>query len=41
MQREEHAMGNGPRQLGHLVVNVRDLNRAEDFYTNIIGLKVM
>ena len=34
-------MGNGPRQLGHLVVNVRDLNRAEDFYTNIIGLKVM
>ena len=34
-------MGLGPRQLGHLVVNVRDLDRSEDFYTRIIGLKVM
>ena len=40
MPREEHTMGNGLRQVGHLDVNVRDLNRAEYFYANIIGLKV-
>ena len=27
-------------QLGHLVLNVRDLDRAEDFYTRILGLTV-
>ena len=29
-----------PRQLGHLVIKVRDLDRAETFYTEIMGLKV-
>ena len=29
-----------PRQLGHLVIKVRDLDRAEAFYTEIMGLKV-
>ena len=29
-----------PKQLGHLVVKVRDLDRAEDFYTRILGLTV-
>ena len=33
-------MGLAPKQLGHLVVNVRDLERAEDFYTRIVGLTV-
>jgi catechol-2,3-dioxygenase len=34
-------MGLGPRQLGHLVIRVRDLEKAEDFYTRIVGLKIM
>ena len=29
-----------PRQLGHLVINVRDLDRAEKFYTEVMGLEV-
>ena len=29
-----------PKQLGHLVIKVRDLDRAEDFYTRIIGLTI-
>lgn len=33
-------MGLAPKQLGHLVLNVRDLERAEDFYTRILGLTV-
>ena len=33
-------MGLAPMQLGHLVLNVRDLDRAEDFYTRILGLTV-
>lgn len=33
-------MGLAPKQLGHLVVKVRDLERAEDFYTGILGLTV-
>ena len=33
-------MGLAPKQLGHLVVKVRDLDRAEDFYTRILGLTV-
>ena len=33
-------MGLAPKQLGHLVVRVRDLERAEDFYTRILGLTV-
>ncbi len=33
-------MGIAPKQLGHLVVKVRDLERAEDFYTRILGLTV-
>ena len=33
-------MGLAPKQLGHLVVKVRDLERAEDFYTRILGLTV-
>ncbi|MYD97806.1 MAG: hypothetical protein F4X98_10540 [Gammaproteobacteria bacterium] len=32
--------GLAPKQLGHLVVQVRDLDRAEDFYTRILGLSV-
>ena len=31
----------GPKQLGHLVIRVRDLEQAEDFYTRILGLKIM
>lgn len=31
----------GPKQLGHLVIRVRDLDKAEDFYTRILGLKIM
>ena len=34
-------MGFTPKQLGHLVIKVRDLDRAEDFYTRIMGLTVM
>lgn len=30
-----------PKQLGHLVIKVRDLDRSEDFYTRIMGLTVM
>ena len=33
-------MGLAPKQLGHLVVKVRDLERAEDFYTRVLGLTV-
>lgn len=33
-------MGSAPMQLGHLVLNVRDLDRSEDFYTRILGLTV-
>ena len=33
-------MGLAPKRLGHLVLNVRDLERAEDFYTRILGLTV-
>ena len=33
-------MGLSPKQLGHLVLNVGDLDRAEDFYTRILGLTV-
>ena len=34
-------MGFTPKQLGHLVIKVRDLDRAEDFYTRVMGLSVM
>ena len=30
-----------PKSLGHLVLKVRDLNRSEKFYTQILGLQVM
>ena len=30
-----------PKQLGHLVIKVRDLDRSEDIYTRIMGLTVM
>ena len=30
-----------PKQLGHLVIRVRDLEKSEQFYTNVLGLKVM
>jgi len=33
-------MGLAPKQLGHLVIRVRDLVKAEDFYTRILGLTV-
>ena len=29
-----------PRRLGHLVLRVRDLNRSEQFYTEVLGLQV-
>ena len=29
-----------PRQLGHLVIRVRDLKRSEEFYTKFLGLEV-
>lgn len=29
-----------PKQLGHLVLRVRDLQRSEHFYTDVLGLKV-
>ena len=37
---ERSNMGLAPMQLGHLVLNVRDLDRAEHFYTRILGLTV-
>ncbi len=30
-----------PKQLGHLVMKVRDLDRSLDFYTRIMGLTIM
>lgn len=30
-----------PRGLGHVVIRVRDLEQAEDFYTKIVGLTIM
>ncbi len=30
-----------PKQLGHLVIRVRDLERSERFYRDVLGLKVM
>ena len=30
-----------PKQLGHLVIRVRDLEESERFYTDVLGLKVM
>ena len=33
-------MGFTPKQLGHLVIKVRDLERAKDFYTRVMGLTV-
>ena len=30
-----------PKQLGHLVMRVRDLDRSLDFYTRIMGLTIM
>ncbi len=29
-----------PKQLGHLVLRVRDLDRSEQFYTEVLGLHV-
>ena len=29
-----------PRQLAHVALRVRDLDRAVDFYTNVVGLKL-
>lgn len=29
-----------PKQLGHLVLRVRDLSRSEQFYTEVLGLRV-
>ena len=29
-----------PKQLGHLVLRIRDLERSEQFYTGILGLEV-
>lgn len=29
-----------PQQLSHLVLRVRDLDRSEEFYTRVLGLKV-
>ena len=29
-----------PKQLGHLVLRVRDLDRSEQFYTEVLGLEV-
>ena len=34
-------MSHTPRQLGHLVIKVRDVERSVDFYTNVLGLTVM
>ena len=33
-------MAIAPRQLGHVVINVRDLDRSERFYTRVMGLHV-
>jgi len=33
-------MASTPRQLGHLVIKVRDLKRSERFYTEFMGLNV-
>ena len=30
-----------PKQLGHLVIRVRDLEKSERFYSDVLGLKVM
>ncbi len=30
-----------PKQLGHLVMRVRDLDRSVDFYTRVMGLTIM
>ena len=30
-----------PKQLGHLVIKVRDLEKSEQFYTDVLGLTVM
>ena len=29
-----------PKRLGHLVLRVRDLDRSEQFYTDVLGLEV-
>ena len=29
-----------PKQLGHLVLRVRDLDRSQSFYEDVLGLKV-
>ena len=34
-------MSYAPKQLGHLVMRVRDLDRSLDFYTRIMGLTIM
>ena len=34
-------MGFTPKQLGHLVIKVGDLDRAEDVYPRVMGLTVM
>ncbi len=34
-------MGFTPKQLGHLVMRGRDVERSEDFYTRVMGLTVM
>ena len=34
-------MAHTPKQLGHLVIKVRDIERSVDFYTNVLGLTVM
>jgi catechol 2,3-dioxygenase len=33
-------MGTNNRALGHIVLNVRDLKKSENFYRSILGLKV-
>ena len=30
-----------PKQLGHVVMRVRELDRSVDFYTRIMGLTIM
>jgi len=34
-------MSFAPKQLGHLVMRVRDLERSVDFYTRVMGLTIM
>ena len=29
-----------PKQLGHLVLRLRDLDRSEAFYTDVLGLEI-